>query len=213
MQSKSEMKIVRLIFGWMGLSPALSQIRSNSAVYNILTFLPITVQLIFLLLELNMLIKYHEKYSGEFSSAISYIDLLQFIVVFIAGLFQILENFFKCSSDQHIENSIVEIDTYISARHLCEAQSLCSLCQTQNIKWHLIIRGVCIVLVSLLLDIATVATIKLETWRECQLICLTTVTMLRIGIVQVLCYFCWVSIQCNHTLIIKCLYLIQFPCS
>lgn len=105
MAAKSEMKIIRSIFCWVGMAPSLLHIRSKSPVYNVFIFLASSIQLIFLTIELYKMLQHLEKYGGQLSPIILLTDLIHFVVVFFAGFVQILENFLKCSCDQRIENS------------------------------------------------------------------------------------------------------------
>lgn len=212
MQSTFDMKTLRSVFIWIGLSSAKSQIRLGSPINNTLILLPFLIQLCFVVVEVYLFVEFVTKYSGKFSSTLQFTDIIYFCALIIAGIAQILE-ILKFSSDQQIEKFIDEIDANISARHLCRVQSRCLFCRKRNIKRQLVTRALFFVLGFSILDIIMLSTITVKVWYEAILNRIITITMLRIGIVQVTFYFCWVSKRSNVRFSIILFCQLQFLCS
>lgn len=195
MDPKNEMNTFCHIFAWMGLSSVQPYLRQKSPIHNTLIFVPIVIQAVIILIEVYIVFTYPDAlfHKGSIFGAIT--DVLQVGGILFAGLVQILENIWKFPLDQRIGKMIAKIDEDIFARHFCRSPPNCSFCKQRSLKPFIVSRGLLLIVVTLLVDLIIITSIpeSEKNWQRSIIVREYTTIVLRIGTLQIISYFHWVS--------------------
>lgn len=145
-------------------------------------------------LTIHTVLAYPERYLQTTTSVNYFTDCLQFFRAFFAAIVPILENILKNQIEHELNASIEAIDTEIFARHLCSNTKSCSFCQKRSLKFCFYSRIVYLPVIGILIDF-TIMKMVFEThklWSEDLYIREFSASMVRIGVIQIVCYFYWV---------------------
>lgn len=196
-----EIKLIKLVLVWLGMSPPKLISRTNYS-----HLLPMFIHFSITFSIIHTVLAYPERFFQTTSSVNYFLDCLQVFRILLLTIVQTLENIFKSRVEDNLNVSIEAIDTEIFARHSCSNTKTCSFCRKRSLKFVFYSRIMYLPVMGFVIDF-TVMKIVSEThklWSEDLYIREFSASMTRVAAIHILCYFSWVSgefIKFGHFLI------------
>lgn len=192
-------EILNKIYFWLGLSSPNLYIQKNRNVRNALLLLPIIVQIVIILGEVFIQIKYYKYFILESSRIARVASASQFAGSIIAAIVQILENLYKCRLDAKLQNKMKAIDSVLR-----RYQFRGSLNRKLNSFYGY---KKCFLIFSLALSIDGFLMYTISDkdiiWRRNIYNRVWSKIMIRIGLLRIVLYFSWITfrLNCIHSLL------------
>lgn len=199
MNSRNYQKILNKTCVWLGLSSIHFYFRENSLLRNLLLFLPIFVQISIIIIEFYISTAYHYVLFHQTSMISALTDALQVAGTLLASAIHISENLFKGRLDSHLREQMEKIDCELLLNHISDHLPDCTLCQKLKLKRFFVVKLISLFIFGLIIDVFIMTTIKDDekVWR--QNICVRgwSNNMIRIGLLQIIFSFGWISSRLN----------------
>lgn len=192
-------EILNKIYLWLGISSPFIYMQKKRNVRNALFFLPIIIQIVIIIIEVFIQIKYYKYFIHESSQIARIASASQFAGAIFTASVQILESLYKCRLNTKLQKKMKIIDSV-----LLRYQFRVSLNRKLN-SFYGYKKCLVIFLLGLLIDCSLMYTIsdKDIVWRRNIYNRIWSKVTIRIGLLRIVLYFSWITcrLNCIHSLL------------
>lgn len=184
-----ELKLIKQVLIWLGMSPPKLNPRTN---YSYL--LPMFIHFTIYFLVAHTVLAHPERFFQTTSTVKYFLDFVHAFRVLFAAAAQILENILKTHVEDELNESIEAIDDEIFAKHLCSNSKRCSFCRKRSLKFFFYSRIALFPVTCFMVDLTLMNLVSEtdKTWANSLFIREFSSSMVRIGMIQIVCHFYWV---------------------